>query len=326
MPHDAMHQGLTSTTKLPKEAVIGGAARPSMQRTLFGVTTCSGIGVHSGEQVTLKLMPAPENTGIVFIRSDLTGDARMVPARWDNVTDTRLCTIIANGRGGEVATIEHLMAALHACGIDNAFIEISGREVPVMDGSSNPFVFLIDVAGSVEQSEPRRMIEVLKPVEVKRDGKYARLEPADDQSFSLDIDFNQGAIGQQKYDFTLTPESFKAEISRARTFGMRQEVDELRKHGLALGGSLDNSVVIDGDKVMNPEGLRYQDEPVRHKLLDAVGDLALAGSPIRGRFVGSRSGHAINNELLRALFADPTAWRLIESAELAEPLVENLAS
>jgi UDP-3-O-[3-hydroxymyristoyl] N-acetylglucosamine deacetylase len=281
------------------------------QSTLLGVAECSGIGVHSGEKVTLRIKPAAINTGIVFVRTDIAKGLRDIPARWDHVVDTRLCTVIGNKAGVKVATIEHLMAALHANGITNAIIEIDGAEVPVMDGSADSFVFLIEMAGVVPQNASRKTIEILSPIEIAHQGKFARLTPALDSSFSFDIAFDQAPITQQSYNFTLSPDSFKSEISRARTFGFYEEVDQLRKAGLARGGSLDNAIVIKDQQVMNEDGLRYTDEFVRHKLLDAVGDLALAGVAIRGHFHGSCSGHALNNQLVRAMFADPSAWRLV---------------
>jgi len=311
MSHDLLPQNLSQAAQaLPTLFGIGHAA---YQHTLAKAVECSGIGVHSGEKVSLRLCPAPENTGIVFIRTDLVNGARSIAARWDNVIDTRMCTVIGNAHGGKVATIEHLMAALHACGIDNAWIEISGNEVPVMDGSSDSFVFLIDVAGTVEQSAHRREIEILSPIEINENGKRARLSPDDAPRYSVTIDFDRAPILTQSCDVTLSPSSFKNEISRARTFGFFEEVDQLQKLGLARGGSLDNSIVIKGNDVLNKDGLRYSNEFARHKVLDAIGDLALAGMPIRGHFQGHCSGHALNNKLLHALFAQPAAWRVIEN-------------
>ena len=297
------------------KAILSGAMisqSPSHQRTLRGTAECSGIGVHSGETVRLRLLPAPENSGIVFVRTDLVNGARTIPARWDHVVDTQLCTVIGNAHGGKVATIEHLMAALHAYGIDNAIIEINGSEVPVMDGSSDPFVFLIEVAGVTEQKALRREIEVLSPIEITHNGKRAAITPASEPRFSIDIAFDRAPINHQHYEFVLSSDGFKSEISRARTFGFFDEVTQMRAAGYGRGGSLDNAVVIKDDQVMNRDGLRYDNEFVRHKLLDAVGDLALAGAPLRGHFHGYCSGHAMNNQLLRALFADPLAWRYIE--------------
>jgi UDP-3-O-[3-hydroxymyristoyl] N-acetylglucosamine deacetylase len=287
----------------------------AFQQTLAGEIACTGIGVHSGQKVSMRLLPAEANVGIAFIRTDLLNGARRIEARWDNVVDTRMCTVIANQAGSRVATIEHLMAALSAYGIDNATIEIDGAEVPVMDGSSDAFVELIEQIGVAQQKTPRRMIEILAPVEVTQDSKYAKLLPAIEQRFSCEIDFDNSLISRQSYELTLSPLGFKSEIGRARTFGFFEEVDQMRKMGLARGGSLENAVVIKGDQVMNEGGLRYDDEFVRHKLLDAVGDMALAGAPIRGHFNSYCPGHALNNRLLRALFADDAAWRYTSAAE-----------
>lgn len=284
------------------------------QKTLATATQCSGIGVHSGNKVTLRLIPAPVGTGIVFVRTDLPAGKNYIPARWDTVVDTRLCTVVGNEQGSRVATIEHLMSALYACGIDNLLIEIDGEEVPVMDGSADPFMFLIQMAGTTEQKNHRTAIEILAPVEVEHQGKWARLSPAVEQRFSFEIDFPQAAIGRQRYSFALSQEAFRSEISRARTFGFFEEAEQLRKIGLARGGSLDNAVVIKDAQVMNADGLRYADEFVRHKLLDAVGDLALAGVTIIGHFEAYCSGHAMNNRLLHALFADSSAWRYVGDA------------
>jgi UDP-3-O-[3-hydroxymyristoyl] N-acetylglucosamine deacetylase len=305
MHHKNMAQDAAWIASAPQRA-----PQQALQRTLKQAAACAGIGVHSGEQVRLCLTPAPADTGIVFIRTDLFNGARAIPARWDHVVDTRLSTVIANAHGGKVATIEHLMAALHAYAIDNAFIEIDGAEVPVMDGSADPFIALIEAAGIETQSAPRRAIEILRPVQVEHQGKTASLAPASVARYSLEISFDRAPIRTQTYDFVLSPEGFKQEIGRARTFGFFEEVDQLRKLGFARGGSLENAVVIKDDQVLNEGGLRFDDEFVRHKLLDAVGDLALAGSPLIGHFTGHCSGHELNNRLLHALFADAEAWRL----------------
>jgi UDP-3-O-[3-hydroxymyristoyl] N-acetylglucosamine deacetylase len=280
------------------------------QHTLRAAAACSGIGVHTGEKVSFRILPSDPDTGIVFVRTDLKNGARNIPARWDRVVDTKLCTVIGNGEGGLVATIEHLMAALRAAGVDNATVEIDGPEVPVMDGSAAAFVDLIDDAGLAEQTAPRREIRVLKPVEVFDKNKSVRLEPSAGSQFSFTISFAHKLIRNQQRDFMLSPPAFKTELSRARTFGFFEEVEQLQQMGFARGGSLDNAIVIKGDAVMNKDGLRYDDEFVRHKILDAVGDLALAGAVLRGKFVGNCSGHSLNNQLLRALFADPEAWCL----------------
>lgn len=286
------------------------------QKTLAAETRCSGVGVHSGQTVNMRLMPAPVDTGIIFIRTDLVNGARTIPARWDYVVDTQLCTVVGNEHGGKVATIEHLMAAFRAMEIDNAIVEIDGPEVPVMDGSAAPFVFLMEMIGTRDQSAPRREIAVLKTVEIEHAGRRASLAPANAPRFTLGIAFPQKKIARQDYDFNLSRAAFKNEIGRARTFGFFEEVEQLHKMGLGRGGSLDNAIVVKDAEILNEGGLRYQNEFVRHKLLDAIGDLALAGAPIRGHFQGECTGHAMNNRLLRALFADPSAWCLVSNGHV----------
>lgn len=276
------------------------------QKTLKAPIHCRGVGLHSGVRVGMTLHPAAPGAGIVFRRSD--ADGALIPARWQNVVESALCTTLGNGEGLSVATVEHLMAALAGLEIDNLLIELDGPEVPVMDGSAAPFVFLIECAGILEQDAPRRAIKVMKPVNVGTPGKSASLLPGAGFSVNFAIDFASGAINRQDIALALAPESFKTEISRARTFGFLHELDQMRAAGLARGGSLDNAVVISGDQVLNAEGLRYDDEFVRHKALDAVGDLYLAGAPLLGHFRGVRSGHALNRRLLEALFSDPAAW------------------
>lgn len=290
-------------------------ADPARQRTLRGQVQCSGIGLHSGEAVTMRLLPAAPNTGVVFVRTDLKNGARTVKARWDSVVDTRLCTVVGNDHGGKVATIEHLMAALAAAGVDNVTVEIDGPEVPVMDGSADAFVFLLDMAGTQEQNALRSEIVVLKTVVIEEDGKRASLEPSEDLRFSVSVAFDSSVIGTQRHEMILSREAFKNEVSRARTFGFYEDVEKMTKIGLMRGGSLDNAVVIRDEKILNAEGLRFENEFARHKLLDAVGDLALSGGALKGHFKGFRTGHAMNNKLLRALFADSTAFELTGPAE-----------
>ena len=278
----------------------------ALQKTLKSAIHCRGIALHSGARVAMTLHPAAPDTGIVFRRTDRAGAE--IKADWRNAVDQALCTRLDNREGLSVSTIEHLMAALAGLEIDNALIEIDGPEVPVMDGSAAPFVFLIECAGVVEQDAPRRAIKVLKPITVGEDGKTASLTPDGSLSMSFAIDFASGAISRQDITIAVDPESFKSDLSRARTFGFLHEVDQMRAAGLARGGSLDNAVVINGDRVLNREGLRYVDEFVRHKVLDALGDLYLAGAPVIGHFRGVRSGHALNRRLLEALFADASAW------------------
>jgi UDP-3-O-[3-hydroxymyristoyl] N-acetylglucosamine deacetylase len=282
------------------------------QKTLKTRISCSGVGLHTGRRVTLTIGPAAIDTGIQFKRIDPAGLGAVIPARWNHVVDTRLCTVIGNGDGVVVSTVEHLMAAFSGLGVDNAMIEIDGPELPIMDGSADAFVFLIECAGIIEQSAPRKRIRILQPISVGDERASASLTPAPFSSLDFALDFANPAIGQQEKSMMLTEDCFKRELSRARTFGFADEVEMLRKAGLARGGSLDNAVVIGVDRVLNREGLRYGDEFVRHKMLDAMGDLYLAGAAIEGRFWGSRSGHALNNQLLRALFADTDAWVYVD--------------
>jgi UDP-3-O-[3-hydroxymyristoyl] N-acetylglucosamine deacetylase len=248
-----------------------------------------------------------------------------IPARWNQVVDTKLCTMIGNADGVTIGTVEHLMAAFAGAGVDNATVEIDGPEVPIMDGSADSFVFLIECAGIVEQSAASKRIKVLKRVTVSTEHACASLSPAPVASIDFALDYASPAIGRQEKSVILNQGAFKRELSRARTFGFVEEVEHLRKAGLARGGSLDNAIVIGENRVLNREGLRYGDEFVRHKMLDAIGDLYLAGAPIEGRFLGVRSGHALNNQLLRALFADEGAWALIDDeAQDADWLNEDI--
>jgi len=274
------------------------------QRTLKTSINCSGVGLHSGARITMTLHPAEENFGIHFKRTDIA--SAVIPALWDHVVDTRMCTTIGNRDGVSIGTVEHLMAALAGCGIDNALIELNGPEVPIMDGSSQPFVFLVECAGVVEQNAPRRIIRILKPVSVN--AGEATLSPGTHLSLDFEIDFDSAAVSQQTLSIGIVNGSFAKELARARTFGFLHDVEALREAGLAKGGSLDNAIVVSGDKILNEGGLRYDDEFVRHKALDALGDLYLAGASIVGRFQGVCSGHATNNALLYALFADADAW------------------
>lgn len=287
--------------------VVRSAVNHALQHTLAAAASCVGVGVHSGLPARLTLLPAPANSGITFIRSDIAANNR-IPARYDLVTDTRMCTILTNEVGVSIATVEHVMAALAGCGVDNAEVHVDGPEIPIMDGSSEPFVALIEQAGLTAQDAPRRFIKILKPVRIEEGGKWSSLEPSDVRSFSFEIEFASKAIGHQTRDFVLTDGTFSTELGMARTFGFLHEVEQMRKAGLGRGGSLDNAVVIDGDTIMNEGGLRKQDEFVRHKLLDSVGDLSLSVQPILGAFRSSKGGHALNNKMLRALFADPANW------------------
>jgi UDP-3-O-[3-hydroxymyristoyl] N-acetylglucosamine deacetylase len=275
------------------------------QRTLKTRIGCRGVGLHSGQKVTMRLLPAAPDTGIVFRRTDTGAE---IQASWVNTIESPRCTVLSNGEGITVGTVEHLMAALAGAEIDNVILELDGAEVPIMDGSSAPFLFLIECAGLIEQDAARRAIKVLKPVSVSEDGATATLSPDHGFSMSFEISFANPLIRRQDICVVFDAATFKAELSRARTFGLLDEVDRLRAAGFGRGGSLDNVVVVSGDHILNAGGLRYADEFVRHKLLDAFGDLYLAGGPIIGQFRGVRSGHAHTRHLLAALFADAEAW------------------
>ncbi|MGE0754506.1 MAG: UDP-3-O-acyl-N-acetylglucosamine deacetylase [Alphaproteobacteria bacterium] len=295
------------------------------QTTLANRVSCTGIGLHSGKQVQLTLRPAVTDSGIIFKRLDVEAAHSIVPARYDLVVDTRLGTTIRNSFGVSVSTIEHIMAALWGAGIDNALIELDGPEVPIMDGSSEPFVFLIECAGVVQQARPRRMIKILKPVEVTEGKSTARIEPNVEGEegcvLSIAIDFDNAVIRHQRARYDFRDTTFKQALSRARTFGFDHEVEALQKQGLALGGSLDNAIVVSKDGVLNEGGLRYDDEFVRHKALDCLGDLFLAGLRIDGSFTFNRPGHGINNLLLRALLADSTAYTVTDPDALPDAVI-----
>ena len=287
----------------------------SYQRTVRNKVSCFGVGLHTGVRVDLALLPAAEDSGIKFKRVDIKDKNQVISASYENVSNTLLGTTIRNEDGVHVATIEHLMAALWGCGVDNCLVEINGPEVPIMDGSSEPFVFLIECAGVQEQKKSRKIIEVLKEVSVyENTGKnsgYISVSPASNFSVDLSIDFGETIISNQDCMFDLNNVSFKSDISRARTFGFEHEVEHLRQNGLARGGSLENAIVIGKEGVINKEGLRYSDEFVRHKVLDCIGDIYLAGGYIQGELKGFKSGHALNNKLLRKFFADEDAWRIV---------------
>lgn len=279
-----------------------------MRKTLKSEITLTGVGVHSGERVTMTLAPAEAGTAIRFVRVDVPMDVQVVPARYDLVSDTMLCTKLTNEHGVSVGTVEHVMAALAGCGVTDALIALDGPEVPIMDGSSAPFVAAIAAHGVVDLETSCEAIRILNTIRVEKDGKWAELSPADQFSMSFDIDFADPAIGQQHHDLSLVNGAFVNELSDCRTFGHLREVEQLRAAGLARGGSLQNAIVVDQGRVLNPEGLRRPDEFVRHKMLDAVGDLALAGAPIIGRFQADKGGHEITNLLLHALFSRPDDW------------------
>ena len=294
-----------------------------LQHTLSGPAVFAGVGVHTGERVRAVIRPGPVNSGIVFERTDVTDRDNRVPARAQAVQPSALNTEIANAAGVRVSTIEHLMAAFAALSVDNAVVELDGSELPIMDGSAAPFVALIDKAGRRVQDSPRRFIEILKPIEALHGRKRAALLPAGDATpvleLDYEIDFPSAAIGRQHLRLVVDETAFRNELAAARTFGFTHEVEALRARGLALGGSLDNAIVVEGDRILNPDGLRFADEFVRHKALDAIGDLYVLGAPVIGRFEGRYAGHGINNALVRALAARTEAWRLRTFAEeLAE--------
>ncbi|TDR53776.1 MULTISPECIES: UDP-3-O-acyl-N-acetylglucosamine deacetylase [Halomonas] len=281
------------------------------QRTLKNVIRATGVGLHSGKKVYLTLRPAPVDTGIVFVRTDLEPEVQ-VPARAENVTDTTLCTALSAG-GVKVATVEHLMSAFAGLGIDNAYVDVSAPEVPIMDGSAGPFVFLIQSAGIAEQGAPKKFIRIKREIVVREDDKEAIFLPHQGFKVSFAIDFDHPVFEDQSQtamvDFSTT--SFVKEVSRARTFGFMRDLEYLRANNLALGGSLDNAIVVDDYRIVNEGGLRYDDEFVKHKVLDAIGDLYQLGHSLIGEFRGVKSGHALNNQLCRALLAQPEAWELV---------------
>jgi len=294
------------------------------QQTLKHRISCTGVGLHSGKRVAMTLQPAPPGTGVVFQRTDLSEDEGFIPALWDRVCDTTLCSTIANDHGARVATVEHLMAALAGCEVDNVIVELDSAEVPIMDGSAAPFVFLIECAGLVQQDAARRVIRILKTVSVEDDDKLVKLSPGNGLSVSLEIDFENPHVARQTHRFDISGLIFKDELCRARTFGFETDIEEMRNRGLARGGSLQNAIVVGEHGVINEGGLRYDDEFIRHKALDAVGDLYLAGAPIMGAYQGVRSGHGLNNGLLRTLFADLDAWEMVEiSTEGDERIVSD---
>ncbi len=284
----------------------------NMQHTINDTVTISDIGLHSGEIITMKLIPAAENHGIIFIRSDITDGDNVIPALWNNVVDTKLCTVIGNKSGAVVGTIEHLMSALRGLGVDNLTIEIDGAEVPAMDGSAMPFVEAIEEVGLKTQSLPKRAIKVLKGISVENNGTYVHLTPDSKSSFAGEIEFEHGDIGYQRFETQLLNGNFKHDIASARTFGFFHEAQWLRSQGLGLGGSLDNAIILNDDGVMNSEGLRFENEFIRHKLLDAIGDLYLAGGQVLGLYDGIKAGHSMNNAILHELFSCDDNWEYID--------------
>ena len=288
------------------------------QRTLKNVIRATGVGLHSGEKVYLTLRPAPVDAGIVFRRVDLDPVAE-IPARADLVTETMLCTGLSIGQA-KVMTVEHLMSAFAGLGIDNAYVELSAPEVPIMDGSAGPFVFLLQSAGLVDQAAPKRFIRIKHPVEVRDCDKVARFVPHDGFKLDFTVAFDHPAIPttQSRAVVEFSAQTYIREVSRARTFGFMRDLEFMRERNLGLGGSMDNAIVLDEFRVLNDDGLRYADEFVRHKILDAVGDLYLAGHPIIGAYEAHKSGHALNNKLVRALLAEQSAWEEVSFDDPAQ--------
>jgi UDP-3-O-[3-hydroxymyristoyl] N-acetylglucosamine deacetylase len=291
----------------------------AFQHTVKAPALFAGVGVHTGEFTQVAVRAAGTDEGIVFVRTDITDRDNRVPVSGEAVCKTQLGTVITNAAGVTVATIEHLMAALVMSGIDNAVVELDGPEMPIMDGSSLPFIQILDQVGSRQQEAPRRYIEILDVIEVVEGDKRATLRPCDRFEVAFEIAFASAAVGRQSVDLVMDEAAFRMELADCRTFGFLHEVEALRAMGLARGGSMENAVVIEGDRILNPEGLRRPDEFVRHKALDAIGDLYVLGAPILGRFEGVLAGHGINNAVVRALLSAPQAWRTRTYAqELAE--------
>ncbi len=288
-----------------------------MQNTVKSAVTFKGLGLHTGKSVRMTVRPASADYGIWFRRTDLDLGDTLIAARWDTVVPSKLCTLVANEDGASVSTIEHIMAALAGLGINNALIEIEGPEVPIMDGSSAPFVAAMLAKGIQPQSVPTRAIRVLKRIEVRDGLSIARLDPAENLEIDFRIDFAEAAIGQQSRRLNMSNGAFVRELCDSRTFCRQSDVEDMRARGLALGGTIDNAVVFDGDRVLTPGGLRHADEPVRHKMLDALGDLSLAGAPLLARYTGDRAGHALTNRLLHKLFSTPGAFVIDDCDDLA---------
>ncbi len=296
--------------------VYSNPVNSTLQCTINEVIHYVGIGLHSGHRVSMKLQPAAPNNGIIFVRKGFEHDHGVIHASWKNVVDTRLCTVLGNEHGSTISTVEHLLAALRSCGVDNLLIEVSGDEIPVLDGSCAPLIEMIKKAGVVSQRLPRLGIWVERAIEVRQGERFALLVPSDTPQITVDIDFPHIAIGAQSLSVEMTDNVFEQEIAPARTFGFAEELEQLHAQGLALGGSMRNAILVDNDGVVNAEGLRFDDEFARHKILDCLGDLALSGAPIFGHLITYKPGHRLNNALLRELFAHPDAWSKLSYAEI----------
>ena len=281
------------------------------QKTLRHPLAFVGVGLHCGRKVSMVVRPAGANAGISFLRKDLPAGEGLIAACWHNVVDTEMSTAIGNDYGHRIDTVEHLMAALHGCGVDNALVEVDGPEVPIMDGSAEPFVAMIERVGLREQDALRHAIWICGHVEVRVGDRYARLMPADTPRISVEIDFDNAVVGSQRLSMDLIDGAFRRQVARARTFSFMNQLAALKQRGLIKGGSLANAILVDADRVVNASGLRYRDEFVRHKVLDCLGDLALVGAPILGHYQGCKPGHELNRRLLHALFERRDAWSYI---------------
>ena len=281
------------------------------QKTISHKVSCSGIGLHSGKEVKMTLLPASADSGIIFKRVDIKDKNNVIKANYHNVSYTNLGTVISNEDGVQVSTIEHFMAALWCLEIDNLIVEIDNVEVPILDGSSEPFIFLIECGGIKTLEATRKIIEILEEVTFQSGDKYLSVKPGSSFSIKLEIDFNHPQIRETKYLFDEAKSSFKNDISRARTFCFQKEIDQMHQMGLAKGGSLDNAIVIGDNGILNKGNLRYRDEFVKHKILDFIGDIYLAGNRIAGEFTAFKTGHSINNQFLRQLLSNKSAWRLV---------------
>jgi len=292
------------------------------QQTLRHPVAFVGVGLHGGRKVSMVVHPAGANAGIAFLRKDLPAAEGLIAACWRNVVDTEMSTAIGNDHGHAIDTVEHLMAALRGCGVDNALIEVDGPEVPIMDGSAEPFAAMFERVGLRSQAAPRKLIRIQRPVEVRDGDRYAILTPAGTPGIRVEIDYGDAVVGSQALSLELVDGVFRRQLARARTFGFLHQLEALKQRGLIKGGSLRNAVLIDGERIANACGLRYRDEFVRHKILDCLGDLALAGAPILGHYQARKPGHALNNRLVRKLFERRDAWSCITMEtpkELAQP-------
>ncbi len=314
-----INSGRTTITGNSKDGTnMGKGFIGARQTTLRREIILNGIGVHSGAPVSIVLHPADSNTGIRFIQTDGDDIVTEICADYRSISNVTLCTVLSDHEGKAIGTVEHLLAALNGLSVDNVLVEIDGCEVPIMDGSAAPFVDAIDEAGICELDAPRRFMKVLKPIRVEDNGSWAELKPHNGFNVEIEIDFETPVIGSQSYALEMNPGAFRRELARARTFGFMRDVERLWAAGRALGASLENTIAIGEDKIINPEGLRYENEFVRHKTLDALGDLALAGAPILGQFRSLRGGHKLNALALNALFADQDAWAIVEAPRVRD--------